>query len=239
MISDLIKKLYGDSHFEVARSYNNLALTSKALKLSGDPLIYYTKALNICYRNLGLKHRLTAVILHNIGFYYFDLEKFEEANKYFRLASKLNKIVYEKSHFEALNSDSPLAFPVYKLGNVVESYNILKDSIEQIKEIKGDSHIGLARSYHYLGIVEFGKDNCQSGICYFDKAIDITIKNKGKLGAREISLLKDAYKLALKRFPLVSYKYAKELFYVYKIESLRDQQFEELCEDIWQLTCPS
>ena len=118
---------FGDSHPDVATSYNNIGLVYKSQGNYAQALEYYNKALEIRLSMLGDSHPDVANSYHNIGYVYNKLGKYTRALENFNKALEIYLSAFGENHPNVFTSYCNIGITYYMQGLYSEAkVNLLK-----------------------------------------------------------------------------------------------------------------
>lgn len=128
-------RIYGVDCLENTTVFSLLGNISFAMDKQEEALLYYKKALNLCQKELGELHPLTAKSNYELGFFYASMEEYELALPLFESALTTRVELYRMSHPETAISFNSLALCYYHLFEYKKAYNAMVKAIEIKKMI--------------------------------------------------------------------------------------------------------
>jgi tetratricopeptide (TPR) repeat protein len=90
--------IYGSTHPNVARLWNNLGLAWRAKGQYDKAIEYYEKALESDLKSLGAEHPQVAVVWNNLGLVWVSKGEYDKAIMYFEYALKSDLKNYGETH---------------------------------------------------------------------------------------------------------------------------------------------
>ena len=146
-------KNHGDHHRDTGRSYYELGITQWCLEKYEDALSSHKEANRISIEVLGKQNRETAGSYHELGKTYFCLKKYREASRSHQHALHIRQKLLGDEHVDTANSYYELGVSHFKLNQ----YDLAHKNHQRAFNIRQgqarDEEI--ARSYHYLGRVQY------------------------------------------------------------------------------------
>ena len=146
-------KNHGDHHRDTGRSYYELGITQWCLEKYEDALSSHKEANRISIEVLGKQNRETADSYHELGKTYFCLKKYREASRSHQHALHIRQKLLGDEHVDTANSYYELGVSHFKLNQ----YDLAHKNHQRALNIRQgrarDEEI--ARSYHYLGRVQY------------------------------------------------------------------------------------
>lgn len=144
------KKLFGDNHFEVAKSLSCLGeiLYIQSNYFDAEELL--RKALGIQETKLGVDHLDVAVCLDLLGFVLHAQWKSEEWETLLRRALEIRKLHFGDNHLDVATSLNNLGFLLHAKGRYSDGEYLLREALEIREEKLNKDHPDVARSLNIL-----------------------------------------------------------------------------------------
>ena len=142
---DFALKHYGKNHSKLARSFNLFGILMYRKDDPKKALYYFKKTLNIA------KETFFSAPLNSMGLCYVDMEKYDEAIKFFKKSARINKKIHGESH-----------------SNMVHNYHNTGDAYYWKKEAK-KAHYYYKKALK-INLKLFNKDNLQTAAIHYDIA---------------------------------------------------------------------
>ena len=174
------KKIFGDTHADVAESYNNLGNVYQDLGQYNETKEYHEKALIIRKKIFGEEHADVAASYNNLGNVYQDLGQYNEAKEYHEKALIIKKKIFGEEHADVAASYNNLGNVYQDLGQYNEAKEYHEKALIIRKKIFGEEHADVAKSYNNLGNVYQGLGQYNEAKEYHEKALIIRKKIFGE-----------------------------------------------------------
>ncbi|MBL9101695.1 MAG: tetratricopeptide repeat protein [Myxococcales bacterium] len=170
---ELRRRLFDDSHPDVARSLNNLGVVHDMQGQSERALEYYQRAVALQERVLGERHPSLASPLYNIGVIHYNLRAYEPASAAFQRALQINQANLGGEHPTAAMTMLGLAEVHRSTGRhaLAEQYN--QQALALAERTLGPDHPLCAYALVNLGRVLLETDRPQQAIPRFERALKI------------------------------------------------------------------
>ena len=165
----ICRRLFGDSHPDIAMSLNNVGGTYGALGQHQKALEYKLQALEICRATLGESHPTTAMSLNNVGGTYGALGQHQKAMEYELQALEIRRASLGKSHPETATSLDSVGTTYGGLGQHHKALEYLLQALEIGRAILGESHPTTAASLNNVGC-------CYGALGQHQKALDYMLQ---------------------------------------------------------------
>ena len=183
-------QVYGESHPDVATSYNNIGYVYSSQGNYNDALKYYQKALEILLKFYGESHPHVATYYNNIGAVLDSQGNYNEALNYYQKALEVYLQIYEESHPDVVNCRNNIYISYCDLIKQNSSYmpdfmKFMENIVFTATMVDGDtpaSKQGLKGEYY---LFEFGDWDMESLNSLWDKNTELQGKPKN------IVLMKD------------------------------------------------
>ena len=171
-----------------------------------DAISCYTNALDILQSYNGVLPDSEEKVYYNLVVCYTEIERPSHAIVFL---SEIPKSTFEnKLTTRSLGIDVMRATNYYKIGLYGEAEKVLRNCFSRATSIKNDFYAGL--SLCHLGTIQRRLGNWNEAIGYFDRAIDILIKDKHHANYRIMSIyLKFRCMIELRKFSDVEKELAK------------------------------
>ena len=140
---------FGDSHPDVATSYNNIGLVYNDQGNYVKALESYNKALEIYLSVFGDKHPNVATNYNNIAVVYFSQGNYAQALEYYNKA--------------------------FSQGNYAQALEYYNKALELYLSVFGDRHPSVATNYNNIGGVYDSQGNYAKALEYYNKALEIRL----------------------------------------------------------------
>mgnify|MGYP004556637999 CR=1 FL=1 len=169
----------------MAKSYNNIALTYNNQGDYTGALEYFNKALNIFTANLSEDHINLATSYNNIGLALFNKGQYDKALEYYNKALKIQNAKSTNNRTDIATSYINISKVYHKRHEYNKALELLNKALEIQKADLEDNHIALAISFNNMGNIYLDKGEYHKALEYFDKALEI---RKAKLGDNHIDV---------------------------------------------------
>ena len=166
----IYRTVYGEHHFNVAASYNNLGSVYRDLGQYTEAKEYHEMALIIRNKIFGEQHGDNATSYNNLAIIYQDLGQYNEAKKHHEKALIILKNSFGEEHADVAASYNNLGIVSQDFGEYTEA----KEYYEK------EEHAAVAASYNNLGGVyqDLGRHNEAKE--YYNKALIVWKKIFGE-----------------------------------------------------------
>ena len=164
---------FGDSHPDVATSYNNIGLVYNDQGNYVKALESYNKALEIYLSVFGDKHPNVATNYNNIAVVYFSQGNYAQALEYYNKALELYLSVFGDRHPNVATNYNNIGAVYFSHGNYAQALEYYNKALEIYLSIFGDRHPDVARSCYNIGAVYYNKGNYDQALEYYNKALEI------------------------------------------------------------------
>jgi CHAT domain-containing protein/Flp pilus assembly protein TadD len=163
-VVDRTKSYYGESHPELAKSLNILALTYSALGQYKAAASLLQQALEIRRKAYGEKHPAVAASLSNLAALYYDMGDFTRAENCYLQALDIERAAQTIHNLAALYHAMGKFAPAKKL--FIEAQKLRRDSV-------GEEHADYAQTLNCLGSLYFSIGNYAQAESLFFRALKI------------------------------------------------------------------
>ena len=174
------RKTYGETHEEVATSWNNLGGAYYSLGQYDTAVQYHIKALALRIKIYGESHPDVAQSWNNLGEAYRALGQYETAIQYHKKTLNLRKKIYGESHPDVAQSWNNLGEDYRALGQYETAIQYHKKAMEIFTKVYGEAHPSSATSWNNLGYVYYKLGQYETAIQYYQKALEIFTKVYGE-----------------------------------------------------------
>ena len=164
---------FGDSHPDVATSYNNIGLVYNDQGNYVKALESYNKALEIYLSVFGDKHPNVATNYNNIAVVYFSQGNYAQALEYYNKALEIYLSVFGDRHPNVATNYNNIGAVYFSHGNYAQALEYYNKALEIYLSIFGDRHPDVARSCYNIGAVYYNKGNYDQALEYYNKALEI------------------------------------------------------------------
>ena len=166
---------FGDSHPDVATSYNNIGLVYNDQGNYVKALESYNKALEIYLSVFGDKHPNVATNYNNIAVVYFSQGNYAQALEYYNKALELYLSVFGDRHPSVATSYNNIAAVYFSQGNYAQALEYYNKALELYLSVFGDRHPSVATNYNNIGGVYDSQGNYAKALEYYNKALEIRL----------------------------------------------------------------
>ncbi|PRP76517.1 Tfp pilus assembly protein PilF [Planoprotostelium fungivorum] len=170
---DVLVKLFGENHPEVASVKNNLAWLYFKMGMLVEAEELYGQSLAIRRKVLGDEHPEVARSLHEAAELYTVQGKFNESEQYNRRALQIREKVLGKNHVDVARSKHNMASLCLAQGKYNEAETLMNSSIEILIKALNDSHPKLGTSYLQLGKIYYRQGRHEEAEKIYNKALNI------------------------------------------------------------------
>jgi tetratricopeptide (TPR) repeat protein len=147
---ELLQRLLGEEHPDVATSYNNLAGLYKSQGRYSEAEPLYKKTLELRQRLLGEEHPDVATSYNNLALLYYYQGRYSEAEPLYKKALELRQRLLGEEHPDVATSYNNLALLYYSQGRYSEAEPLYKKALELLQRLLGEEHPSVATSYNNL-----------------------------------------------------------------------------------------
>ena len=165
---------------DTATSYNNIGAVYCSQGDYDKALEYYSKALAIKEKVLGLEHPDTATFYGNIGAVYYNLGDYDKALEYYFKALAIREKVLGKEHPSTATSYNNIGLVYDNLGDYDKALEYYFKALAICEKVLGPEHPSTATSYGNIGAVYYKLGDYDKALEYFSKALVIYEKKLGK-----------------------------------------------------------
>ena len=167
------KLLFGDSHPDVAISYNNIGLVYDDLGDYVRALEYHQQSLAIKIQLYGDSHPDVAISYNNIGLVYDDLGDYARALEYHQQSLAIWKQEYGESHPNVATSYNNIGNIYADQGEYARALEYCQKTLEIDKRIFGEVHPNVATSYNNIGYVYNAQGDYARALEYYQQSLVI------------------------------------------------------------------
>ena len=147
------KKLFGETHADVAISYNNLAVVYNSLGEYNQAKELHEKSLMISKKIFGENHADVAASYNNLASVYHSLGEYNQAKDLNEKALQICKKLFRENHADVAISYNNLASVYHILGEHNQAKELHEKALMINKTIFGEYHVNVAKSYNNLASV--------------------------------------------------------------------------------------
>ena len=166
---------FGDSHPDVATSYNNIGLVYNDQGNYVKALESYNKALEIYLSVFGDKHPNVATNYNNIAVVYFSQGNYAQALEYYNKALELYLSVFGDRHPSVATNYNNIGGVYDSQGNYAKALEYYNKALEIRLSVFGDRHPSVATNYNNIGSVYDSQGNYAKALEYYNKALEIRL----------------------------------------------------------------
>lgn len=217
--------LFGEKHFEVAKSYINLGGVYRSTGDYEKAITFQNKALKI--NLIGEKHNYVAYSYVNLGNVYYSTGDYEKAIAYHNKALKINLDILGNNHPHIGSSYNNIGTAHYQLGEYEKAISFHQKAIQVKLEAYDEMHPILAGSYNNLGLTYYETGKYEKAIIFYNKAIDILFN---ELGEKHLGVAGTYNNLGLVMLKMGDYK--KAVSYQNKALKIRRELFSDKHIDV-------
>ncbi|XP_078345581.1 uncharacterized protein LOC144631078 isoform X2 [Oculina patagonica] len=174
------KKLYGEEHGDVAKSYYNLGHVCRRIGQHDQAKEFYEKALNIMIKLYGEEHGYVAASYNNLGVVCSDIGQYDQAKEFDEKALNIRIKLYGEEHGDVAASYNNLGVVCSDIGQYDQAKEFDEKALNIRIKLYGEEHGDVAGSYNNLGVVcsDIGKNDQAKE--FHEKALNIRIKLYGE-----------------------------------------------------------
>ena len=189
---------------ELKEAFKNTKEAYKVGKLD-KALSYAKNAIYISEKEFGLKNKITATLIENLGEIEMGMEQYKDAEKSFRISTSIRKEILEADNPEIAESTSSIAVSLrkqlffleamkyHKEALLIMSRAITKSNPHAINENTRKAALYRARAMHTKALIEIKNNHYESAIGYLKTS---SILFTSTLGRNKLEL-KETYSLML------------------------------------------
>ena len=167
------KQVYGDSHPDVAISYNNIGLVYDDLGDYVRALEYHQQSLAIKIQLYGDSHPDVAISYNNIGSVYYAQGDYARALEYHQQSLAIWKQEYGESHPSVATSYDNIGLVYYSQGDYTHALEYHQQSLTILKQLLGESHPSVATAYNNIGNVYYSQGDYTRALEYYQQSLAI------------------------------------------------------------------
>ncbi|MCL1937955.1 MAG: tetratricopeptide repeat protein [Candidatus Azobacteroides sp.] len=169
-----------ESPKEIAILYYFLGFGFDKLVDYSQSLEYYTKALSISEKVLGIEHPDTATTYNNIAEVYYAQGDYDQALEYHTKALNIREKVLGKEHPDTATTYNNIAEVYYAQGDYDQALEYYTKALTIQEKVGGKEHPNTAVAYNNIGGVYYEKGDYDQALEYLTKALTIQEKVLGK-----------------------------------------------------------
>jgi serine/threonine protein kinase/tetratricopeptide (TPR) repeat protein len=170
-VLELRRKMYGDDHPEIARSYTTLGDVTMRMARLNESLDYYQKADATAQRVFGPEHSMCQITAHNLGGILRDLERPADAEREFRRAVRIATVAFGADHPYTAKSEQSLGMALFDQGKFTEAVTTLRHAVAVKRKAYGDAELETIGAINDLAIALRGAGKLDESLEDTDKAI--------------------------------------------------------------------
>ena len=174
-----LKQYKSTDHVAVAAAYNTIAIIHCKQERHTVALQWYTKALNICKKNLGDTHPHVINTYNNIATVYYVQKKYTEAITLYNRAIACCEANKGTANSCIAASYNGIANVYAAQQNVSDALHYYKLSMKISLTIHGENHPDIANSYHNIASIHLINGNNNMAKEYYCKALHIKLDRLG------------------------------------------------------------
>ena len=167
------KQVFGESHPDVAHSYNNIGSVYHVQGDYAHALVYYQQSLAIWKQVYGDFHPDVALSFSNIGNIYYAQGEYVRALEYHQQSLAIRKQVFGESHPSVANSYNNIGYVYDAQGDYARALEYYQQSLVIRKQVYGESHPGVATSYNNIGSVYHVQGDYAHALEYYKQSFAI------------------------------------------------------------------
>ncbi|KAM7429374.1 hypothetical protein ABFA07_019768 [Porites harrisoni] len=174
------KKIFGENHADVAKSYNDLAVVYYSQGEYNQAKELLKKALMIRKKIFGENHDDVTTYCNNLASVYTRLGEYTQAKELHEKALMITKKIFGENHADVATSCNNLASVYTHLGEYNQAKELFEKALMITKKIFGENHADVAACCNNLAFVykSLGKYNQAKEL--FEKALMIMKKIFGE-----------------------------------------------------------
>ena len=203
------KKLFGETHADVAISYNNLAVVYNSLGEYNQAKELHEKSLMISKKIFGENHADVATSYNNLALVYYSLGEYNQAKHLSKKALTISKKIFSEDHANVAASYNNLASVYHSLGEYNQAKDLNEKALQICKKLFRENHAVVAINYNNLASVYhiLGEHNQAKEL--HEKALMI---NKTIFGEYHVNVATSYNNLASVYHSLGEYNQCKKLY---------------------------
>lgn len=176
---DMCLPVLGDTHYTIARIYNDISSLYEYLKDFDRALEYNQKALVIWLQEVGQSHHEVARTYNDTGAIFFSREDYGQALEFFKIAQKIFLQVYGENHPDTAKAYRNIGCAYQHLNDLNEAINFTERALEIELSIFGENHPSLACSYYNIGKAYLSQGNFDQALKSLQKSLKISLDKQG------------------------------------------------------------
>ena len=170
---EIRKQVLGESHPDIALSYNSIGYIYSAQGDYALALEYYQQSLAIWKQVYGESHPDVALSYNDIGSIHASQGDYALALEYYQQSLAIWKQVYGESHPKVATSYNNIGYVYSAQGDYDRAVEYYQKSLTIRKQVYGESHPDVALSYHNIGYVYNALSDYALALDYYQQALDI------------------------------------------------------------------
>ena len=176
----LESSVFGESHPDVALSYNNIGFVYGATGDYSKELEYYEKSLRIRLSVLGENHPNVATNYNNIGSVYNVIGDYSKALEYHEKSLKILLSVLGGNHPDVALSYNNIGSVYKQMGDYSKALEYLEKSLRIGLSVLGENHPDVALSYNNIGFVYSATGDYSKALEHYEKSLRIWLPILGE-----------------------------------------------------------
>ena len=177
---ELVSSVFGESHPDVASSYNNIGFVYGATGDYSKALEYYEKSLKIRLSVLGENHPDVATSYNNIGSVYDDMGDYSKALEYYEKSLRIRLSVLGENHPDVASSYNNIGFVYGATGDYSKALEYYEKDLKIGLSVLGENHPDVASSYNNIGSVYYNMGDYSKALEYLEKSLRIWLPILGE-----------------------------------------------------------
>ena len=169
----LRKQLFGDSHPDVATSYNNIGSVYDSQGDYARALEYHQQSLAILKQVYGESHPDVATSYNNIGAICDAQGDYARALEYYQQSLAIRKQFFGESHPDVATSYNNIGSVYHYQGDYARALEYHQQSLTIRKQLLGKSHPDVATSYNNIGNTYYHQGDHAHALEYLQQALVI------------------------------------------------------------------
>ena len=174
------KQVFGESHPDVATSYNNIGCVYGFQGDYAHALEYLQQSLAIRKQLLGESHPDVAFSYNNIGSVYYSQGDYARALEYYQQSLAIRKQVFDDFHPNVATLYDNIGSVYYSQGDYARALEYYQQSLAIRKQVLGESHPDIATSYNNIGSVYDSQGDYARALEYHQQSLAIKIQVYGE-----------------------------------------------------------
>ncbi|HEX2974788.1 MAG TPA: tetratricopeptide repeat protein, partial [Bacteroidales bacterium] len=168
--ADIRKKLFGDSHIDVAETMTSIGAAYYSMHEYDKALTYYQSSVNILSRIFGPKHPSLAEVYSNIGILYDETGNYDEALNYHFLALGITRELLGEKHPSTGRIYNNAGNSYTGKGEYDNALDYYSRALANNRAVYGDKHALVSQIYWNMASVYEKKGDFDKALRYYQKA---------------------------------------------------------------------